>query len=207
MKLFQWLRARLFGPSNNGRTKNLPNSSSSSSASKPDETKKPESKPRESTRQFPETIRQTPNVSARSIRPEVVVFHHTDGSYNGSVAWCCDPKSKVSYHCIIARDGRRTVLARPTQRAWHAGKSSYKGRSDVNSFSVGIAFEGNTYLDPLEPEAIESCLEYVIPLMQSYGIRKGEVTDHRSIAPSRKIDIEPYQLASLKWRIEKALDG
>ncbi len=70
-----------------------------------------------------------------------------------------------------------------------------------------MAFEGNTYLEPLEDAAIESCLEYVIPLMQSYGIAKGEVTDHRTIAPSRKTDIEPHQLALMKWRIEKAFDG
>ncbi len=132
------------------------------------------------------------------------MVHHTDGNFAGSVAWCSNPASKVSYHCIIARDGRRRVLAKPTQRTWHAGKSSYKGRSDVNSFSVGVAFEGNTYTDPLERAAIESFLEYVIPIMRQHGIDPKEVTDHRTIAPSRKVDVEPHELAGLKWEIEKA---
>jgi len=200
--VFAWLRGLLQRPSERGQTINSPNSLPPSSTSKPNATKPnannlPEKK-------YPETFKQTPNVSPRKIEPELIVIHHTDGSYAGSVAWCLDPASRVSYHCIIARDGRRTVLAKPTQRTWHAGKSSWKGRSDCNSFSVGVSFEGNTYTDPLEQPAIDSFLEYVIPIMREHGIAPTEVTDHRTIAPSRKVDIEPHQLASLKWQIEKA---
>jgi N-acetyl-anhydromuramyl-L-alanine amidase AmpD len=204
--VLSWLRGLLLRPSKHGPTKTLPNSLPSSSKSENDEPKAevtrrpPKTEPR-----FQETFLQSPNVSQRVIRPELIVVHHTDGSYLGSVAWCRNPASKVSYHCIIARDGRRTVLAKPTQRAWHAGVSSWKGRRDVNSFSHGVAFSGNTYTDPLEPDAIESFLEYVIPLMKSYGISADQFTDHRTIAPSRKVDIEAHSLADLHWRVKKAL--
>lgn len=200
MNLFAWLRALLLRPSNHGPTSNSPNSSPQSSTNKPDDIKPSASRQRH----YQETIRQTPNVSPRKIKPELIVVHHTDGSYSGSVAWCLNPTSKVSYHCIIARDGRRTVLAQPTQRAWHAGKSSWRGRNDCNSFSVGVAFEGNTYVKALGQDAIDSFLEYVLPIMRKHGIPSGHVTDHRTIAPKRKVDIEPHQLASLKWQIEKA---
>jgi hypothetical protein len=44
------------------------------------------------------------------IIPEAVVLHHSDGSYRGGVEWIASPASKVSYHVLIARDGRRTVF-------------------------------------------------------------------------------------------------
>lgn len=197
----QWWRKLLLRPLRVGRIPNsvnllLPSSKSKANAIRPNVTPQ---------RNYRETVKLTPNVSARKIRPELIVLHHTDGSYAGSVAWCLNPSSRVSYHCIIARDGSRTILAQPNQRTWHAGKSSYKGRRDVNSFSVGVAFSGNTYIDALETDAIDSCLEYVIPLMQQYEVSANAVTDHRTIAPGRKVDIEPHQLAALQWKIKNAL--
>jgi N-acetyl-anhydromuramyl-L-alanine amidase AmpD len=64
----------------------------------------------------------TPNKGNQAIKPEAVVLHHSDGSYRGGVEWIASPASKVSYHVLIARDGRRTVFCQDTERAWHAGK-------------------------------------------------------------------------------------
>jgi N-acetyl-anhydromuramyl-L-alanine amidase AmpD len=109
---------------------------------------------------YQQTNKKTPNISAgRVIKPTHVILHHTSGAYAGSVSWCCDPVSKVSYHCIIARNGKRTVLALPTQRTWHAGVSSWQGRKDCNSFSVGMAWEGDTYQTPLSEDALLSAVE------------------------------------------------
>jgi hypothetical protein len=52
----------------------------------------------------------TPNKGNKVIIPEAVVLHHSDGSYRGGVEWIANPASKVSYHVLIARDGRRTVF-------------------------------------------------------------------------------------------------
>ena len=91
-------------------------------------------------RYYPQTNRKTPNVSAgRVIKPTHIVLHHSSGAYAGSVSWCMDPVSKVSYHCIVARNGKRTVLALPSQRTWHAGVSSWQGRKDANTYSIGLA--------------------------------------------------------------------
>ena len=51
-----------------------------------------------------ETIRQTPNWKG-NIKPQGIILHHTAGSYVGSVSWCLDPESKVSYHCIVDLNG------------------------------------------------------------------------------------------------------
>jgi N-acetyl-anhydromuramyl-L-alanine amidase AmpD len=151
---------------------------------------------------YPEKRKQTLNVSARRIRPTHILVHHTDGAYAGSVAWCCDPKSMVSYHCIVARDGRRTVLADPEQRAWHAGKSEWQGRKDCNSFMVGIAWEGNTETTPLTQSAIESACEYLLPIIAEYQIPIWNIVRHADVAPGRKTDCSKLALAQLQTALK-----
>ena len=103
---------------------------------------------------YQQTNKRTPNISAgRVIKPTHIVLHHTSGAYAGSVSWCSDPVSKVSYHCIIAKNGKRTALALPTQRTWHAGVSHWQGRKDANSFSVGTSGNADARLPPVTPIA------------------------------------------------------
>lgn len=142
-------------------------------------------------RTFPEVVALTPNRQAGRIRPNAVIIHHTSGSYAGSVEWCLRPEAKVSYHCIIARDGRRTILAEDTDRAWHAGASSWQGNKDANSWAIGLAWEGDTYATPLGPEAIASALEYLLPRLQKWGIPASRILTHAQVAPGRKDDTSP----------------
>ena len=137
---------------------------------------------------FKETRKKTPNVSGKIIRPTHILLHHTAGAYAGSVAWCTNPASRVSYHCIVARDGRRTVLADPTQRTWHAGVSEWQGRSDCNSFMVGLAWEGNTNEDSLEEPALQSACEYLLPIIKEFEIPLWNIVRHADVAPGRKDD-------------------
>jgi len=147
---------------------------------------------------FSESYRPSPNVSPKPIRPRYIVLHHTCGSYAGSVAWCLNPASRVSYHCIIAEDGRRTVLATPDKRTWHAGLANWKGKKDLNSVSVGLAFEKDTYDKPLTLEQMYSALEYLKPILKKYEIPLSDVIDHRMIAPNRKNDLNPVEYNKLK---------
>jgi N-acetyl-anhydromuramyl-L-alanine amidase AmpD len=149
-------------------------------------------------RYYPQTNRKTPNVSAgRVIKPSHVILHHSSGAYAGSVSWCMDPISKVSYHCIIARNGKRTVLATPSQRTWHAGVSSWQGRKDANNFAIGLAWEGDTYQVPLSDDAILSAVEYLLPLLDEYHIPLSNIIRHADIAPGRKDDCSPAAHAAL----------
>jgi len=134
----------------------------------------------------------------RRIKPQAIVLHHTAGSYAGSVAWCMNPASRVSYHCIVAKDGRRTVLADPDERPWHAGVSSWRGKRDLNSWSVGAAFEGDTYDRQLGEAEMASMADYLLPLMQRYGLTLADVTDHRTVSPGRKDDLNPTEFARFK---------
>ena len=118
-------------------------------------------------------------------------MHHTAGSYSGSVAWCLNPSAKVSYHCIVNTTGERTILARYTQRAWHAGKSTFEGQSDCNSFTLGVAVSGNTYNRELTNEEVNSVAEWVVARMIEFKIPIERVTTHRAISPVRKNDVSP----------------
>lgn len=116
-----------------------------------------------------------------------------------------NPKSQVSYHCIIARDGRRTVLARDVDRTWHAGRSSWRGRPDLNSWSIGLAWEGDTYEVPLSEDAIASGVEYLVPRMRQWDIPLSMVITHAEVSPGRKNDIADREAERFEQRLKEAL--
>jgi len=147
----------------------------------------------------------TPNKQVNRIKPEAVVLHHSDGSYLGGIDWIMRPESKVSYHVLIARDGRRTVFANDTDRCWHAGVSSWHGRKDLNSWSLGVSWEGNTYDRPLEDSAMDSAVEYLAPRMKKWGIPIHMVLTHQQVSPTRKTDITAGDAARFKTRLKGAL--
>ena len=148
----------------------------------------------------------TPNKGNQAIKPEAVVLHHSDGSYRGGVEWLASPVSKVSYHVLIARDGRRTVFCNDTERAWHAGKSNWMGRPDLNSWSLGVAWEGNTYDYPLGDDAMASAIEYLAPRMRKWGIPMSMVVTHQQVSPSRKTDISPGDADRFRTKLKAALN-
>jgi N-acetyl-anhydromuramyl-L-alanine amidase AmpD len=116
-----------------------------------------------------------------------------------------DPASRVSYHCIVARDGKRTVLADPDERTWHAGKSAWRGRRDLNTWSIGAAFEGDTNKRALEAAEMASMAEYLVPLMRRYGLTLADVTDHRTVSPGRKDDLKASELTRFRTYLAAAL--
>ena len=92
---------------------------------------------------------------------------------------------KVSSHFYIRRQGELQQFVSCNNRAWHAGTSSYLGRSNCNDFSIGIELEG------LEGDGFEACqyetLESLCAaLLQNYPI--AHLAGHEHIAPDRKND-------------------
>jgi N-acetylmuramoyl-L-alanine amidase len=154
---------------------------------------------------YPDQKIRTPNVSAKAIVPQAVVLHHSGGSYAGGVSWIRNPKSRVSYHVLVAQDGRRTVFANPEQRAWHAGRSEWRGKRDLNSWSVGASFAGDSNKEPLTLDAMASMAEYLAPIMREYRLTLDDVTDHRTVSPGRKDDLAPKAFAVVKKYLATAL--
>ena len=155
---------------------------------------------------FDERKVHTPNKGSNVIIPEAVVLHHSDGSYRGGCEWLANPVSKVSYHVLIARDGRRTVFCNDTERAWHAGRSNWMGRPDLNSWSLGVAWEGNTYDYPLGDDAMASAIEWLAPRMRKWGINMNMVLTHQQVSPGRKTDISPGDADRFRTKLKAALN-
>jgi N-acetyl-anhydromuramoyl-L-alanine amidase len=92
---------------------------------------------------------------------------------------------RVSAHFLIRRDGELVQFVSCNARAWHAGRSCWRGQESCNDFSVGIELEG------LEGFSFES-LQYaqLICVLQALALRyplQG-VVGHEHIAPGRKFD-------------------
>lgn len=81
---------------------------------------------------------QTPNVSSSPLNPDTIIVHYTAGSTASSAIRSMTKKGNASAHLVVDVDGTITQLAAFNQKAWHAGRSSYGGRSSYNNYSVGI---------------------------------------------------------------------
>ena len=73
---------------------------------------------------------------------QIIVFHYTGmQSERESLLRLCNPTSEVSSHYLISKKGDVYSLVSEKKRAWHAGKSYWKGEEDINSYSIGIELD------------------------------------------------------------------
>ena len=74
--------------------------------------------------------------------PDMIILHYTAGSSAiSSAKFLVRPDVKASAHVVIGRDGQVIQLVPFNIEAWHAGKSSYGGRSELNHYSIGIELD------------------------------------------------------------------
>lgn len=148
--------------------------------------------------------RQTPNTSSRKrAKIQFIILHSTGYSgttqYEGSVSWLCNPKSKVSAHYVIARDGRITQLAQCADATWHAGVSEWQGRKNINSCSIGIEMEHSDKNHDDWPDTQMYALASMVHLlMEKFNIPVANVIGHKDIAPGRKVDPADFDYTRLR---------
>lgn len=94
---------------------------------------------------------------------------------------------RVSSHILIKRTGEIVQFVPFTERAWHAGVSSYQGRERCNDFSIGIELEG-TDTGQFEERQYQQLSELINSLAIAYPETAGNITGHCHIAPGRKTD-------------------
>lgn len=92
---------------------------------------------------------------------------------------------RVSAHLFVRRTGTIVQFVPCTLRAWHAGVSSWRGRTRCNDFSIGIELEG-TDTSPFEPVQYERLASLVRAMRRAYPIE--DVVGHSDVAPGRKTD-------------------
>jgi N-acetylmuramoyl-L-alanine amidase len=139
-------------------------------------------------------VRVSPNVGERRDgKPiDILLLHYTGmESGQGAEDWLCDPQSGVSCHYIVHEDGRIVQMVPETLRAWHAGKSLWKGEADINSCSVGIEIVngGHEYGLPAFPDRqIEAVMALSRDILARRAIPAQRVLAHSDVAPGRKRD-------------------
>lgn len=92
---------------------------------------------------------------------------------------------RVSAHFLVRRDGELVQFVPVLKRAWHAGVSSWRGRTACNDFSVGVELEG-TDEGPFEEAQYQALDALVRRLRESLPLR--DIAAHSDVAPERKTD-------------------
>lgn len=156
----------------------------------------------------PATRCPSPNFGSRppGTAVELVVLHSISlppGEYGGDgierlftnqLDWDAHPYYaqirglEVSAHFLVRRDGLVLQFVSCDQRAWHAGASSWLGRDNCNTWSIGIELEGleGERFELVQYEALGGLLAAIA---QAYPVR--DVAGHEHVAPQRKRDPGP----------------
>ncbi len=96
---------------------------------------------------------------------------------------------RVSAHFLVRRDGSVVQFVPTVARAWHAGQSSFAGRSACNDFSVGIEVEGSDAV-AFSPAQYAALVPLTLAIAARHPI--ADVVGHEHIAPGRKTDPGPH---------------
>lgn len=133
-------------------------------------------------------------------RPDSLILHYTGmPSASEALLWLANPLSQVSCHYFVFEDGRIWQMVPESRRAWHAGRGSWHGETDMNSRSIGIEIANaghdlsKTPPNPGEyPDFPERQIEAVIALAKDIAARwkiaPDRILAHSDIAPGRKVD-------------------
>ena len=128
----------------------------------------------------------TTNLSMR--RPNFVIIHHTaQNSCEQTLQTFTLPRTQVSAHYVICRDGTVHHMLNDLLRAHHAGVSKWGNTTDLNSSSIGIELDNNGFESFAEAQ-MSSLLILLDRLKKAYSIPASNFIGHGDIAPTRKSD-------------------
>ncbi|WP_375422385.1 N-acetylmuramoyl-L-alanine amidase [uncultured Sphingomonas sp.] len=134
----------------------------------------------------------SPNFDERTLPISMIVLHYTGMQDSASaIARLCDAEAKVSSHYVVDEDGTVLRLVPEDKRAWHAGRSHWRGTTDINSASVGIEIvnPGHEFgYRPFAGPQIDAVIRLVAAIKERHAITRGNVVGHSDIAPTRKRD-------------------
>jgi N-acetylmuramoyl-L-alanine amidase len=138
--------------------------------------------------------RPSPNFNERQgvAGPDILLMHYTGmQDCEAAVTRLTNAEAKVSSHYTVDEDG--TIYAHVPEhlRAWHAGVSSWRGASDINSRSIGIEIvnPGHEFGYRAFPDAqIAAVIRLGKGIVSRHPIPKRNVIGHSDVAPGRKED-------------------
>lgn len=93
----------------------------------------------------PGWYKPSPNIGGPLIKPTLLVMHYTASGSDPSPTKVADyflrPEAKASAHVVLGRDGTCKQVVPFDRKAWHAGKSIWRGHANCNDFSIGIEID------------------------------------------------------------------
>lgn len=156
---------------------------------------------------------------AQNERIQFIILHYTAGNNEASIKELTS--GKVSSHFLVLDNDDNTVynLVPVDKRAWHAGSSSFGGRTNINDTSVGIeivndgidkkyrnypTYHPYDHYVEFNEKQIEKVAEIIKNTAREYNIPAKNILAHSDIAPGRKQDPGakfPWKLLYDKYQI------
>jgi N-acetylmuramoyl-L-alanine amidase len=125
-------------------------------------------------------------------KPNFVIIHHTaQTACDTTLKTFTLPRTQVSAHYVICKDGTIQHMLNDYLRAWHAGNSKWGNLTDINSSSIGIELDNNGFENFSEAQ-IKSLLQLLKKLKKDNNIPTANFIGHSDIAPKRKVDPNKY---------------
>ena len=153
----------------------------------------------------------SPNQDDRppGVEPELILIHsislppgefggpHITELFTNCLDWDAHPyfaeirEMRVSAHLLIGRDGAVTQFVPFGRRAWHAGESSFQGRTCCNDFSIGIELEGADST-PFTDQQYQHLIAVIQAICECYPELSARcLAGHSDVSPGRKTDPGP----------------
>ena len=121
-------------------------------------------------------------------KPNFVVIHHTaQDSVGQTLKTFTLPRTDVSAHYVIGKDGTVYHMLNDHLRAHHAGAGRWGNVTDMNSCSIGIELDNNG-TEPFADAQINSLVALLGQLKRTYNIPTANFIGHSDFAPARKTD-------------------
>ena len=139
-------------------------------------------------------LHPSPNIEDRKggLTPSILLLHYTGmPSVDRAIDVLSRPDCKVSCHYVVDVDGRIVQMVAEDKRAWHAGVSSWKGETDINSASIGIEIQNPGHADgypDFPPAQMRAVTALSQDILSRHDIPPPGVLAHSDVAPGRKID-------------------
>lgn len=125
-------------------------------------------------------------------RPDILLLHYTGmDSAETALRWLTSAESRVSCHYLVDEAGRIVQMVDEDKRAWHAGRSAWKGEFDINSRSIGIEIVNRDHDDGYAdfPDVqIDAVTALAQDIVARHAIAPERVLAHSDVAPGRKRD-------------------
>ncbi len=144
----------------------------------------------------------SPNFNSRpeECAIDTIVLHHTaTKDVKTALNILTKHESQVSSHYVIDKDGLIFQLVPEDKRAWHAGMSSWRGRNNINNYSIGIELVNSGY-ELFQHSQIDSLIGLMHDIAQRNPVTQANILAHSDVAPGRKVDPHsafPWQTLAL----------